>query len=105
MSQAALTLGRSDKAGNPYCRKVSTQKGFAGGASGKEPTCQDGRHNKRPKFDPWVGKSPWRRAWQPTPWKNPMDRGAWWATVHRVTKSWTQLKRLSTHALYTGIRK
>ena len=26
-----------------------------------------------------------------------MDRGAWQATVHRVTKSWTQLKRLSTH--------
>ena len=24
---------------------------------------------------------------------NPMDRGAWWATVHRVTKSQTQLKR------------
>ena len=20
--------------------------------------------------------------------ENPMDRGAWWATVHRVTKSW-----------------
>jgi len=19
---------------------------------------------------------------------NPMDRGAWWATVHRVSKSW-----------------
>ena len=29
---------------------------------------------------------------------NPMDRGAWWATVHRVAKSWTQLKRVSTHA-------
>ena len=28
--------------------------------------------------------------------KNPMGRGAWWATVHRVTKSWTRLKRLST---------
>ena len=27
-----------------------------------------------------------------------MDRRAWRATVHRVTKSWTQLKRLSTHA-------
>ena len=26
-----------------------------------------------------------------------MDRGAWWATVHRITKSWTQLQRLSTH--------
>ena len=25
-----------------------------------------------------------------------MDRGAWWATVHRVTKSRTQLKQLST---------
>ena len=23
--------------------------------------------------------------------ENPMDKGAWWATVHRVTKSWTQL--------------
>ena len=28
--------------------------------------------------------------------ENPMDRGAWQATVHRVTKSWTQLKQLST---------
>ena len=24
--------------------------------------------------------------------ENPMDRGAWWSTVHRVTKSRTQLK-------------
>ena len=24
--------------------------------------------------------------------ENPMDRGAWWATVHRVSKSWTRLK-------------
>jgi len=23
--------------------------------------------------------------------KNPMDRGAWWATVHGVAKSWTRL--------------
>ena len=30
--------------------------------------------------------------------ENPMDRGAWQATVHRVTKSQTQLKRLSMHA-------
>ena len=29
--------------------------------------------------------------------KNSMDRGAWGATVHRVTKSRTQLKQLSTH--------
>ena len=30
--------------------------------------------------------------------ENPMDRGAWQATVHGVAKSQTQLKRLSTHA-------
>ena len=29
--------------------------------------------------------------------ENPMDRGAWWAAVHRVTKSWTRLKWLSAH--------
>ena len=29
--------------------------------------------------------------------ENPMDRGAWQATVHSVTKSQTRLKRLSTH--------
>ena len=29
--------------------------------------------------------------------ENPIDRRAWWATVHRVTKSQTQLKRLSKH--------
>ena len=23
--------------------------------------------------------------------KNPMDRGAWWAAIHRITKSWTRL--------------
>ena len=27
-----------------------------------------------------------------------MDRGTWWAPVHRVTKSQTQLKQLSMHA-------
>ena len=28
---------------------------------------------------------------------NPMERGAWRATLYRVAKSWTQLKRLSAH--------
>ena len=32
---------------------------------GKEPACQCRRH-KRCSFDIWVGKIPWRRAWQPT---------------------------------------
>ena len=29
--------------------------------------------------------------------ENPMNRGAWWATVHRVAQSWAQLKWLNTH--------
>ena len=28
--------------------------------------------------------------------ENPRDRGAWWATIHGVAKSWTRLKRLSS---------
>ena len=30
--------------------------------------------------------------------ENPVDRGTWQATVHRVTKSWTGLKQLNTYA-------
>ena len=35
------------------------------------------------------GRFPWRRKWQPTPvflLENPMDRGAWRATVHRIAR-------------------
>ena len=44
---------------------------------------------RRPGFNPWVRKTPWRRKWQPTPvcLGNPMDRGDWWAPLHAVTKS------------------
>ena len=41
-------------------------EGSPGGESGKEPTYQCRRH-KRLRFDPWVGKAPWIRAWHPTP--------------------------------------
>ena len=90
---------------------------------------------RRPHFDSWVGKVPWRRDRLPTPvflgfpggsddkesascnaedlgsipglgrspgeghgnplqyscLENPMDKGAWWAIVHGVTKNWTWL--------------
>ena len=54
----------------------------------------------RLRFDSWVRKISWRRHGNPLQYSclgNPVDRGAWWSTVHGVTKSRTQLKRLSTH--------
>ena len=44
---------------------ILIQVGFPAGASGKELSCQC-RTCKRLRFDLWVGKIPWRRAWQPT---------------------------------------
>ena len=49
-----------------FVSMISCSIRFPDGASGKEPACQCRRY-KRHEFDPWVGKSPWRRAWQPTP--------------------------------------
>ena len=56
-----LLLGNGDK---------TFTAGLFGGIprwhSGNESTCQCRRH-ERHRFDPWVGKSLWRRKWQPTP--------------------------------------
>ena len=41
---------------------VKSQMGFPGGSDGKESVCSSG-----PGFNPWVGKIPWRRKWQPSP--------------------------------------
>ena len=52
------------------------------------------RRHGRQDFNSWVGKIPWRRKWQPTAVflpKKPMDRGAWWAMVQRVTDGQTWL--------------
>ena len=38
-------------------------------------------------------------------WRIAMDKEVWQAMVHRVTKSWTQLKHLSIHTQHTGILK
>ena len=45
---------------------------------------------RRPGFIPQVGKIPWRRAGYSC-LENPRDREAWWATVHRIAQSQTQL--------------
>jgi len=35
-------------------------------------------------------------------WRIPMDRRAWWATVHGIAQSWTRLKQLNTHSGGSG---
>ena len=49
---------------------------------------------------PGPGRSPEKGHGNPFQYSclgNPMDKGAWRATVHRVTKGQTQLKQLCTH--------
>ena len=49
---------------------------------------------RRPGFNPWVVKIPWRRKWKPTPVFLPGEfhgQRSLVGTVHEVTKSWTQL--------------
>ena len=64
----------SDRRNTPYTKihtyiilhqnyQLGSYQGFPGGISGKEPACQ----LRRCRFNPWVGKIPWRRKWQPTP--------------------------------------
>ena len=73
-----------------------------GGTSGKESACQC-RRPKRLGFHPRDRKIPWRRKWQPLQdscLENSIDRGAWWAIVHKVAESQTQL---STYFLLTPL--
>ena len=58
----------------------------------KNPPANSG--DTRYRFNPWLGRS--RRGGNGNPLhysclENHMDRGAWWAIVHQVTKSWTGL--------------
>ena len=78
--------------------------GFPGGASGKECPCQFRRH-RRLGFNPWVGKISWRRWWRPLQHSfpgNPMDRGAWWATAHGITKSWTRVSSSAPNCIHVS---
>ena len=61
---------------------------------GRESAGQCRRH-RRHKFDPWVGKIPWRRKWQPTPVSLPgksHGQRSLRAAVHGVTKRRTWLR-------------
>ena len=55
---------------------------------------------RRPGFNPWVRKIPWRRHGNTLQYpclENSMDRGAWWASVYEVANSWHNWVTEHTH--------
>ena len=55
---------------------------------------------------PGLGKSPGEGNGNPLQYsclENPMDGGAWWATVHGVAQNRTQLKQLSSSSIILSI--
>ena len=76
-----------------------TGRTHTGSSSCKESTCNAGEAGNEGLI-PGSGKSPEGGNGNPLQYsclENLMDRGAWWATVHGVKKSWTWLKWLRTH--------
>ena len=72
--------------------------GFPGGSDSKESSCGVGDLSLIPR----LGRSPGgghSNLLQYFCLENPMNSRAWWATVHRATKSQTQLKWPSTKSL------
>ena len=72
-----------------------------GGASGKESASNAGYERDLGSI-PGLGRSPGEGHGNPLQCsclENPLDRGTRWATVHRITKSWTWLKQFNMHVL------
>ena len=77
--------------------RVVTFLGFPGGSEVKDSACNAGDLGSIPG----LGRSPGEGNGNPLQYsclENPMDRGAWWATVHGVAKSQTRLSNF-THSL------
>ena len=79
---------------NLYLIALGTMAGLPEWLSGKEPACNAGAVGDLGLILVW-GRSPGGEHYNPVQYsclENHRDRGAWWATVSSVTKSWTRLK-------------
>ena len=66
------------------------REGSPHGSDGKESACNAGNQG----LIPGSGRSPGKGNGNPLQFscpENSMDREAWWAKVHRVSKNWTRL--------------
>ena len=71
-------------------------KGFLGGSVLKNTPVNAGDVG----LIPGLGRSPRTGNGNPLQYSclgNPMDSGAWWATVHRVAKSWSDMTEAIEH--------
>ena len=64
---------------------------FPGGSDGKESACNVGDLGWEDSLEEGMATHS-----STLPWRIPMDRGAWRATVHGVTKHWTRLSNQIT---------
>ena len=82
------------------CIRVPHLWVFPGGTNGKESTCQCKRHRDIGSIpgSEWSLGGRHSNPLQYSCLENPMDRGAWQTTVHRIANTCTQLKWLSPHA-------
>ena len=71
-----------------------TEKGFPGGSVSEEYACNAGDLGSIPGLGRSLGGGHGNPL-QYSSLENPMDRGAWWATVHDITDGMTE--QLSTH--------
>ena len=70
-------------------QKYRISFGFPGGSDSEESAC----NVEDPDLIPGAGRSPGEGNGYPLQYsclENPMDKEAWWATVHRVARSWTR---------------
>ena len=73
---------------------VSTEMGFPSSSDGKASACNAGDLGSIPES----GRSPGEGNGNPLQYsclENPMDGGAWWATLHGVAKSGTRLSHFT----------
>ena len=95
----------SEPPGSPYIERISSPLCYTAG-----PCCLatlwtiacicQCRRCGRLEFDPWLGRCPGNGSpLQYSCLENPMDGGAWWATVHGVTKSRTGLSNFTFFSL------
>ena len=88
-------------------KKLYSVYGLPRWLSGKDSTCNAGATGDAGLI-PGLGRSPGGGHGNPLQYpclENPVNKRAWWATVQRLSKSWTQLMQLSMYTRTDSVYK